>query len=222
MRRHAPKLLALLALGAALVLLRPLAAKALPALEALRSTGPQGLVLFCLGYGVATLLLLPTTPFTLLAGALYGPWRGLALLVLLSLAVDGLAFFLARAARQPLSRVLARFPRLARLDEALGEGGFGAVCLLRLSPLAPYAALTYALGLTRVRPAAFLAGTAVGSLPATLLFLFLGHGAAGMAEGSGSPLWPWVAFTLTAVSALGLTVWARRQLAVPASQPEVG
>jgi uncharacterized membrane protein YdjX (TVP38/TMEM64 family) len=215
MKRHLPGLLMLLGLVATLLMLRPLAAGALPALDTVRASGLQGMVLFCLVYSVATLLLLPTTPFTLIAGVLYGPWGGGALLMLLSLGVDLVAFYLARFARGPFERMRERFPGLARLDEALGEGGFVAVCLLRLSPLAPYGVLNYALGLTRVSPAAFLAGTAVGSLPATVLFLVLGHGAAGVVEGGGGSLGLWATVVLTALSAVGLTAWAKRRLATP-------
>ncbi len=221
LKRHLPGLLMVLGLAATLLMLRPLATGALPALDTVRASGVQGTVLFCLTYSVATLLLLPTTPFTVVAGALYGPWGGGALLLLLSLGVDLVAFFGARFARGPFERMRDRFPGLARLDEALGKGGFGAVCLLRLSPLAPYGVLNYALGLTRVSPAAFLAGTAVGSLPATVLFLVLGHGAAGMVEGGGGSLGLWATVALTVVSAVGLTAWAKRRLAAPVVASEV-
>ncbi len=135
--------------------------------------------------------------------------------MVLSLGVDLVAFYLARLGRGPFARLGERFPGLARLDAALGEGGFLAVCLLRLSPLAPYGVLNYALGLTRVGPVAFLAGTAVGSLPPTILFLVLGHGAAGMVTGGGNPAGFWVTVALTALSAVGLTAWAKRRLAAP-------
>jgi uncharacterized membrane protein YdjX (TVP38/TMEM64 family) len=213
MKRHLPMLLMVLGLVATLLMLRPLASGALPALDTVRESGTWGTVLFCLTYSVSTLLLLPTTPFAVVAGALYGPWGGGALLVLLSLGVDLVAFYAARFARGPFERLRGRFPGLARLDEALGKGGFGAVCLLRLSPLAPYGVLNYALGLTRVSPGAFLAGTAVGSLPPTILFLVLGHSAAGMVQGGGGSLGLWVTVALTVVSAVGLTAWAKRRLA---------
>lgn len=221
MKRHLPVLLMLLGLVVTLLMLRPLASGALPALDLVRGSGLPGALLFCAVYSVSTLLLLPTTPFTLVAGALYGPWGGGVLLMLLSLGVDLVAFSLARFARGPFERMRQRFPGLARLDEAMKEGGFGAVCLLRLSPLAPYGVLNYALGLTRVSPASFLAGTFVGSLPATVLFLVLGHGAAGMVQGSGGAAGLWVTVALTALSAVGLTAWAKRRLAAPATSREV-
>ncbi|MFP2905095.1 TVP38/TMEM64 family protein [Pyxidicoccus sp. 3LFB2] len=220
MKRHIPGLLMVLGLAATLLMLRPLATGTLPALDTVRALGVQGAVLFCLTYSVATLLLLPTTPFTVVAGVLYGPWGGGALLLLLSLGVDLVAFYVARFARGPFEGMRDRFPGLARLDEALGEGGFGAVCLLRLSPLAPYGVLNYALGLTRVSPAAFLAGTAVGSLPATVLFLVLGHGAAGVVESGGGSIGLWATVALTVVSAVGLTAWAKRRLRAPVVAPE--
>jgi uncharacterized membrane protein YdjX (TVP38/TMEM64 family) len=218
MKRHLPVLLMVLGLVATLLMLRPLAEGALPALDTVRDSGLKGTVLFCAVYSVSTLLLLPTTPFALVAGALYGPWGGFALLTLLSLGVDLMAFSLARFARGPFQRMRQRVPGLARLDEAMKDGGFGAVCLLRLSPLAPYGVLNYVLGLTRVSPASFLAGTLVGSLPPTVLFLVLGHGAADVMRGTGGAVGLWVTVALTALSALGLTVWAKKRLAM---SPEV-
>ena len=79
----------------------------------------------------------------------------------------------------------------------------------------------YALGLTRVGPVAFLAGTAVGSLPATVLFLVLGHGAAGVVEGGGGSLGLWATVVLTVLSAVGLTAWAKRRLGAPVAAREV-
>lgn len=214
LRRHLPLALMVVGMAATLLLVRPLAQGAMPLLDEVRASGLGGAALFCAVYSVATLLLVPTTPFAVLAGALYGPWGGGVLLMVLSLGVDLVAFYLARLGRGPFARLGERFPGLARLDAALGEGGFLAVCLLRLSPLAPYGVLNYALGLTRVGPVAFLAGTAVGSLPATVLFLVLGHGAAGVVQGGGS-VGLWVTVALTALSAVGLTAWAKRRMAAP-------
>ena len=214
LQRHLPLVLMGLGMAATLLLVRPLAQGAMPLLDEVRASGLGGAALFCAVYSVATLLLVPTTPFAVLAGALYGPWGGGVLLMVLSLGVDLVAFYLARLGRGPFARLGERFPGLARLDAALGEGGFLAVCLLRLSPLAPYGVLNYALGLTRVGPVAFLAGTAVGSLPATVLFLVLGHGAAGVVQGGGS-VGLWVTVALTALSAVGLTAWAKRRLVAP-------
>ena len=105
------------AVAATLLLLRPLAQGAMPVLDEVRASGPSGAILFCAAYAVGTLLLVPTTPFAVLAGALYGPWGGGALLMVLSLGVDLVAFYLARLGRGPFARLGERFPGLARLDE---------------------------------------------------------------------------------------------------------
>ena len=93
--------------------------------------------------------------------------------------------------------------------------------LLRLSPAIPFSVLNYALGLTRVRFADYLAG-AIGMLPGTLLYVYSGKligDVAALAGGASAPKGP-AYWTLIAVGLLAtlLVTWlvtrtARRALA---------
>lgn len=77
-----------------------------------------------------------------------------------------------------------RFARLRDLDERLERHGFSTVLVLRLVFfLAP--PLTWALGASRVRLPAYLAGTALGVLPGTWATVFLAGSIASREPGAG-------------------------------------
>ncbi|MBX3472749.1 MAG: TVP38/TMEM64 family protein, partial [Planctomycetes bacterium] len=98
------------------------------------------------------------------------------------------AFLLARtAARAAVERAARRHPRFAAVDEAVGEGGWRVVALLRLAPVVPFVALNYLLGLTPVRLGPYVLASWAAMLPATVVYVALGHlGRAGL-EGPRTP-----------------------------------
>ena len=60
------------------------------------------------------------------------------------------------------------------LGRVVEERGFQLIVLLRLSPIVPYGLLNYALGLTRVSTRSYFLAGALGMLPGTLLYVYLG------------------------------------------------
>ena len=85
-----------------------------------------------------------------------------------------IAFLLARSILRPwIARLVARFPASARFDEAVATEGWRFVMLMRVSPVMPFAATSYGLGLTRVETGAYLIGT-LASLPALVLYVAIG------------------------------------------------
>jgi uncharacterized membrane protein YdjX (TVP38/TMEM64 family) len=85
-----------------------------------------------------------------------------------------LSFGLSRSLfRNVVARQFARHPGLARFDAWLAEDGWRVVCLLRISPVMPFAATSYALGMSAVGIQAYVVGT-VASLPALLGYVYIG------------------------------------------------
>jgi uncharacterized membrane protein YdjX (TVP38/TMEM64 family) len=143
--------------------------------EAIRGAGAAGVAIFAVVYVAATVLLLPGSLLTAGAGFAYGPVWGTLLASPVSVAAATLAFVLGRTvAREWIARRIAGNPRFAAVDEAIGESGFKIVLLLRLSPLFPFNVLNYALGLTRLRPRDYVVASALGMLPGTILYVYLG------------------------------------------------
>lgn len=152
-----------------------LGARTLQLLTWSRSAGWLGAVAYGLAYVAATVLLLPGSVLTLGAGFAWGPVLGVALVSPVSVLAATAAFALGRSLlRARVERRVGKSPRLAAIDRAIGEHGLKLVVLLRLSPVLPFNALNYALSATRVRLRDYVLGSAIGMLPATILYVYLG------------------------------------------------
>ena len=144
----------------------------LPAVDSARDwfdrSGSAGPVLLSLGIGAALLGPVPRTALSVLAGLVAGFWAGLAISLAGGL-VGGIgAFVPGRLLGRPAVAALAG-PRIAAADRFLDARGFGAVLALRLFPAAPFAVVSYGAGLSAVRPGPYLAATALGLVPSTVL-----------------------------------------------------
>ena len=98
---------------------------------------------------------------------------------------SSLAFLISRyLARAAIEHRLAGNQKFAAIDRAVGQQGRRIVFLLRLSPAFPFNLLNYALGLTSVRFADYLAAS-VGMLPGTLLYVYSGKAVGDVAALAG-------------------------------------
>ena len=73
---------------------------------------------------------------------------------------------------------------IAAVDEAIAREGGKVVFLIRLSPVFPFNALNYALGLTRVRFREYVPASALGMIPGTFMYVYAGHAAGQIAAGT--------------------------------------
>jgi uncharacterized membrane protein YdjX (TVP38/TMEM64 family) len=168
-------------------------------------------------YVAAAVLLVPGALLTIGSGLLFGLVKG-TLVVLVSASVAAaLAFLIARhLARRRVERWARDNPRFAAIDAAIREQGWKVVLLLRLSPLVPFSLSNYLYGLTAVRFWPYVAASAAGMVPGTLLYVSLGAAGRAAAAGRGrSPLeWALLGLGLLATAAATVLVGraARRQL----------
>lgn len=140
-----------------------------------RGAGALGMLAFGALYVGAALVLLPGSALTLGAGLAYGPLVGVLIVGPVSVLAATLAFLIARGVgRRWVERRVAADPRFARLQRALAARGFRIVLLLRLSPLFPYSLLNYGLGLSGLRTRDYVLASAIGMLPGTILYVYLG------------------------------------------------
>jgi uncharacterized membrane protein YdjX (TVP38/TMEM64 family) len=141
----------------------------------IRSAGATGVAVYAVVYVVFTILLIPGSLLTAGAGLAYGPRLGILLVSPVSVAAATLSFVLGRTiARGWIARRVAADARFRAVDAAIGRRGFKIVLLLRLSPLFPFNALNYALGLTDVRLRDYILASFVGMLPGTFFYVYLG------------------------------------------------
>jgi uncharacterized membrane protein YdjX (TVP38/TMEM64 family) len=170
------------------------------------SAGPAGVGAFVLAYVAGSVLALPVWPLTVVAGIAYGAWRGFAVALPAGALGATLAFLAGRTLlREAVARRVAREPRLAAMDDAVSRQGAFLVLLLRLSPLAPYNVVNYALSASRIRATAFAAASLVGMAPITFAWAWAGA-TFGSLEGVGARPPPGPAGRALQVAGLAATV----------------
>lgn len=141
-------------------------------LELLRS--PLGALAFIPLYALWVTLLLPGVWASMLAGVLYGPWWGSALVFVGACLGAEAAFLLGRHWLRAWARQrLAALPKLLAVEQAVSREGLKLVLLTRLSPAFPFSLLNLAYGLSDVSLRDYTLGL-LGILPGTLLFCGLG------------------------------------------------
>ena len=154
---------------------RSIAPRLLALVNELDELGPTAPIAFALIYAAAIIVLIPATPLSLAAGALFGIFHGALYSFVGATLGSTCAFLLGRhGARRFVERRLAEMPRFAAVERAAASRGRRIVFLLRLSPVVPFNFLNYALGLTRMSLWDFvLAG--VGSIPGEIVYSYWGR-----------------------------------------------
>ncbi len=145
--------------------------------------GVLGGILYTAVYVVAALLFVPGSILTLGAGYLFGVAGGMAVVWTAATASGALGFLIARyLARDQVERLARRNPKFGALDAAIGKNGWKAVGLLRLSALVPFSLSNYFFGLTSVDFIPYVAATAVGMIPGSFFYVYLGAAGKSLGE----------------------------------------
>lgn len=191
-------------------------------LAILQASGPRGWLAFAMAQAViAALGIVPASLLGIGAGLAYGIGLGFLLSAAGTLLGGWAAFQFSRSLLRPwIARFLARRLRGAMLDDAIARDGWKFVCLMRISPIMPFAATSYALGLTRIRQGAYLLGT-LASLPALLGYVVLGalaHEGLSATLRRAAPL-RWVLLAVGVVATVIITLRIRRMLAAAGLLP---
>jgi uncharacterized membrane protein YdjX (TVP38/TMEM64 family) len=115
-------------------------------------------------------LVLPGVWVTIFCCVVFGFWPTFPAIVLWSNLGAQLAFLLGRTLlRARVHAWVARRPRMAAVERAIGEESGRLVFLLRLTPIVPFNALNYLLGVTPIRFGPYALATFLGMLPGTAL-----------------------------------------------------
>ena len=120
-------------------------------------------------------LMLPTGPIAVVPGYLWGQWHGLAL-VLAGACLGGvLNMVLAcKFVRRRVDAWVMSTPALAALRRTIDARGFRIALALRLSPVTPYALVSYLAGLTGIRYGSYALASLIGGIPWTLVYATAG------------------------------------------------
>lgn len=125
--------------------------------------------------GVALVLCapVPRSLVSVLAGAVLGFGAGLAIALIGGMLGGLVAFGLSRVLGRPAVTRLAG-PRLHHADEVFTGRGFVAVLTARLIPVVPFVVVSYGAGLSGIRLGPYVAATALGLVPSTLVQVGVG------------------------------------------------
>ena len=207
------RLLVLVGLAGFAILFRVLpVTEWLEALALLNERHPVAVpVVYVTAVSVGTVALFPGWISMMLGGLLFGLLPGLPL-ALLGITTGAFGAFLAgrTLGRTWVERRMGDNLKLQALDEAVNAQSFYIVFLTRFAIVLPFNVLNYAFGLTRVRAVTYVAATALGMLPAVLLYVYLGtladdFGAilAGEVRPAGGAYW----IAAIAIVAVALVIW---------------
>lgn len=169
---------------------------------------------------LATVVLAPDWPLSVLAGLVYGLW-GIPVVIAAATIAASLAFLAARhLARERVRRLVVRRPAFAAVDRAVAEEGWKVVVLLRLSPLVPFNLQNYVFGVTGIPFAQYVPATLLGIAPATAVYVTLGMMGKAAAEGGGTGgalEWVLLGVGLAASAAVALLIARKARAALAES-----
>ena len=156
---------------------------------------------------LVTSILAPLPSFVLafVNALLFGFWWGALLTFSTALAASLICFALARALGRPVVERLATRRLLEPVDAFFARHGASAVLVARLIPFMNPDVVSYAAGLTPIRWRLFLLMIALGSLPSTALYSYLG------ARGVTSVGWLLLPLVVLGLGALAFSVWQARR-----------
>jgi len=178
--------------------------------------GVRGPVVFALAYILAAVLFVPGSALTLAAGAVFGLWRGTAIVSIASTTAAAIAFLIGRyAARESVRRWAGRSARFAAIDSAIGAGGWKIIALLRLSPAVPFSLGNYLFGLTPIRFWPYVLTSWLAMLPGTFMYVYLGYaGRAGLTaaagDAGGRSAGQWLLLVVGLAATVAVTIYITR------------
>lgn len=171
--------------------------------QRLEQLGPWREVGFVAAHIVATVLGVPGTLLVVAGGAMFGVAWGTLWSVLGATLGAIAAFALARCClRRWCQQRFQHSPSLSQINSMLNGEAFWCVLALRLAPISPFNVLNFLLGLTPVSSRAYALGTALGIIPGTALYTWVGA-ASGQALSQHN--WMPLTFALSSLAALSLT-----------------
>lgn len=133
-------------------------------------------LVFVLIYAACTIFL-PSTPFTAIAGVLFGFKYGLIYALLGIMLSSVAAFVITKKMGKEKAEVFLKHKYLKLLDsynKRLEEGPIWDVIIFRMTPVMPSNVLSILLGLSRIKFEDFVIGSFVGFIPTHVLTVYFG------------------------------------------------
>jgi uncharacterized membrane protein YdjX (TVP38/TMEM64 family) len=134
--------------------------------------GMIGPVIFAGVYALATVLALPGSALTIMAGVIFGSIPGVSAVIVGATLGGALCFLISRyVARDWVASLLERNDTFRKLDDLTEKHGAIIVAITRLVPLFPFNLLNYGFGLTKVPFWTYVSWSALCMVPGTILYV---------------------------------------------------
>lgn len=160
--------------------------------------GPWGPLFFGALYVGGVLLLLPGTPFTIIAALLFGTLWGYVTMLSATTVAATIAFFIARyMAKEKIEKRLAGLDAFQEIKDWVEKNHWLAISFIRIMPVFPFALNNYALGLTDISFGAYILVSELVFIPMTAV-LVLGAQAIYIAMIRGEISWGMMAGSIGA------------------------
>lgn len=130
-------------------------------------------VIFFFIYALGPLVFFPTSILSLAAGIAYGVWPGVLYILLGATAAGATGYLMARFFGDSILKFHS-FKWSEQVFEKVENRSFLYVFVLRLIPIVGFDILSYISGIARVKFWPFVAATALGIIPGTFAYAFLG------------------------------------------------
>lgn len=134
-------------------------------------------IVFVAVHTLMAVFLLPCSPMTLMAGALWGGVYGLAISMVAAIVSSATTFLLSRSFLHGKieSFLMHRHPKVAKLLAQATVHDWKLIAVSQLNPLMPSSTMGYAFGLSRVTFTRYLLFSGIFMLPLQALFVMTGH-----------------------------------------------
>ena len=140
---------------------------------------------------------LPAFLVTFANASLFGWWQGMSLYSVSWIAGASLCFYIARFLGRDAVEKLTTKSALQSIDRFFARYGRNCIIICRLLPFISFDLVSYAAGLTSMSFSGFIIASAIGELPATVIYSYVG----GMLVG-GAKMFTMALLILFALSAL--------------------
>lgn len=207
-----------LAIAAAILLVLALAWMVVPASEWIEAIGERvaqlgvlAPIIYFVLYVIGTIVLAPSPVMTIAAGVAFG-WWGLPLALVSATAGATASFLLSRHFFDDmLEDWVTDRPIFRAAKKAVDKEGWRVLLLLRLSPVVPFGALNYLVGLTKTPVPSYVLWTLIGIVPGTVVDIYIG--VVGAKAGTGAQLgYLVVGLVATVILVVLITIKARSYL----------
>ena len=177
--------------------------------------GFLGFGVFALAYILITLVLGPAAVLSASAGLVWGPVTGLVSVMISATLAAVVAAVVGRyLGRRHVQKLVAKDRRMQAVIQAVEDSGWRIVVLLRLSPLLPFGIQNYLLSVTGIRLLPYALATAIGILPSSAVYVYLGSLGNSVGSDAGPMRWVLLGVGLLATVLVVMLITRRAQAAL--------